>query len=72
MDSSIESLHVVGAGAYMVSLANGQTWREEGSDKMKFFRIGDDVRIEKGSLGSYQMWAGRIGRKNWVPVQRIQ
>jgi hypothetical protein len=72
MDSSIQNLHVVGAGAYMVSLANGQTWREQGSDKMKFFRIGDEVRIEKGSLGSYQMWTGRIGRKNWVPVQRIE
>ena len=72
MDSSIQDLHVVGAGAYMISLANGQVWREEGSKKMPYFRVGMDVRIEKGSLGSYQMWTEKIGRKNWVPVQRVQ
>ncbi len=72
MDSSIKDLHVVGAGAYIISLANGQVWREEGSKKMMYFRAGMDVRIEKGTLGSYQMWTEKIGRKNWVPVQRIQ
>ena len=30
MNSSIKELHVVGAGAYMISLENGQVWREEG------------------------------------------
>ena len=72
MNSSIKELHVVGAGAYMISLENGQVWREEGSEKMMYFGAGTDVRIEKASLGSYQMWTDKIGRKNWVPVQRVQ
>lgn len=71
--SSITGLRSVGSQTYAISLANGQVWRqEEASELAVFLRVGDDVRIEKGALGSYHLSTSRTGSKNWVRVTRIQ
>lgn len=71
--SSITALRKASSGTYTVSLANGQIWRqEESSQAAQFFRVGDDVRIEKAALGSYHMSTSSTGAKNWVRVTRIQ
>jgi hypothetical protein len=60
---------------YVFWLANGQMWREEGTQRSQivvFFRAGTDARIEKGALGSYQMSTTATGTKNWVLVTRIR
>jgi len=67
--SSITALRQVARATYAISLANGQIWRqEEASDLSVFFRVGDSVRIEKGSLGSYRLSTDTTGAKNWVRV----
>ena len=71
--SSIKAMRAVGPEAYAISLSNGQVWRqEEGSHVALFFHVGDNVRIEKGALGSYHMSTAATGSKNWVRVTRIQ
>jgi hypothetical protein len=71
--SNITALRAVGPNTYVISLSNGQVWRQEQASQVAlFFRIGDDVRIEKGTLGSYHMSTASTGAKNWVRVTRIQ
>jgi len=71
--SSITAMRTVGQQKYAISLANGQVWRqEEASPISLFFRVGDNVRIEKGTLGSYHMSTDTTGTKNWVRVTRVQ
>ncbi len=72
LSSSITRLSLIGPAVYDISLSNGQVWRQEGSHTTAFFRVGDDVRIKKGLLGSYQMSTAAAGAKNWVRVTRIQ
>jgi hypothetical protein len=70
--ASITALQQVRPRTYNISLSNGQVWRQEGMQIMAFFRVGDDIRIEKSALGTYRMSTERIGAKNWVDVTRIQ
>jgi hypothetical protein len=71
--SSIKALHVVRPQQYAITLANGQVWRQiEASDIALFLHVGDDVRIEKGTLGSYRLSTSSTGAKNWVRVTRVQ
>jgi hypothetical protein len=71
--SNITAMTEVAPKTYMISLSNGQVWREEEiSQVTAFFHIGDDVRIEKGTLGSYHMSTRSAGSKNWVRVTRVQ
>jgi hypothetical protein len=70
--SSITAVRQVRPKIFVISLANGQTWLQEGSQITIFFRAGDDARIDKGLLGSYRMSTARTGEKNWVRVTRVQ
>ena len=70
--SSITSVRVVAPKVFVISLANGQVWRQSGTQMTMFFRPGNDVRIEKGMLGDYRMSTTQTGAKNWVRVTRIQ
>ena len=72
LESSITGVSKDSRGIYMFSLANGQIWREEGSEVALFVRTGDPVRIKRASLGSYHMWTPGVGAKNWMYVRRIQ
>ena len=70
--SSITAVREVRPKTFLISLANGQVWRQDGSTITMFFRPGYDARIEKGALGSYHMSTSATGEKNWVLVTRIQ
>jgi hypothetical protein len=73
--SRITEMREVSPNVFVFWLANGQIWRHEGTERghpvIVFFRAGYDARIEKGSLGSYQMSTTATGAKNWVLVERI-
>jgi len=70
--STITDVHALGQSIYLISLANGQVWRQEGSSVTAFFRSGSEVKIEKAMLGSYQMSTPQTGTKNWVRVTRVR
>lgn len=71
--SSITGLRAVRPQQYAITLANGQVWRQtEASEIALFLHVGDDVRIEKGTLGSYRLSTSSTGTKNWVRVTRLQ
>ena len=70
--SSITAMKEVRPKLFIISLANGQVWRQEGTQITMFFRVGDDVRIEKHVLGAYHMSTKSTGEKNWVRVTRVQ
>jgi hypothetical protein len=71
--SSITAMRALGQNKYAFSLANGQVWRQEGAAQVTFFfRIGDQVRIERSTMGGYRLSTAAAGAKNWVHVIRIQ
>ena len=70
--SSIASIREVRPKLWIIVLANGQIWLQEGTQITVFFRAGYDVRIEKGLLGDYRMSSAQIGEKNMVKITRIQ
>jgi hypothetical protein len=71
--SSIASIREVRPKHWLIALANGQTWLQDGTQITMFFRPGYDVRIEKGLLeGEFHMSTTQTGAKNWVRVTRLQ
>ena len=73
MSSRITAMTEVGAKKYLISLENGQVWRQQESAQVaSFFHVGDDVLIRKGALGSYQLSSVSTGEKNWIPVMRMR
>jgi hypothetical protein len=73
--SRITSIEQVRPHVYVISLANGQVWLEQGTQRAQvgdFFRAGYDARIERGRFGSYRLSTTETGTKNWVSVSRIQ
>jgi hypothetical protein len=72
LQSKIAAVNTVGQKMYLISLANGQVWRQEGSQLPALFKVGSDVRIERGAFGSYHLSVAAFGDKNWVLVTRTQ
>jgi hypothetical protein len=71
--SSIASIRQVRPKLWLIVLANGQIWLQDGTQITMFFRAGYDVRIERGLLeGDYRMSTAQTGAKNWVKVTRVQ
>jgi hypothetical protein len=71
--STIASIREVRAKHWLIVLANGQTWLQDGTQITMFFRPGYDVRIEKGMFeGDFRMSTTQTGAKNWVKVSRVQ
>jgi hypothetical protein len=70
--SKISSIHEARPKLFIIVLANGQIWMQEGTQITMFFRPGYDVRIDKGLFGHYRMSTAQTGEKNWVTVTRIQ
>ena len=58
--SAIEALDFDGQGAFVITLQNGQVWRQTDAEvgaKVRF-RIGTTVTIKPGALSSYNLQAG--------------
>ena len=72
MESVITAIHEARPNLYIIVLANGQIWMQEGTQITYFFRVGYNAHIEKGYLGDYRMSTRETGEKNMVKVTRIQ
>jgi hypothetical protein len=70
--STITSIKQVRPKLFVIVLANGQIWMQDGTQITAFFRAGYDARIERGLLGDYRMSTTQTGEKNMVRVTRIQ
>jgi hypothetical protein len=71
--SSIASIRQVRPKLWLIVLANGQIWLQDGTQITMFFRAGYEVRIEKGLMeGEFRMWTPQTGEKNGVKVSRVQ
>lgn len=69
MVSGISAVGRDGYGKLMIQLENGQIWRQVESKRFPA-DVGDTVRIEHGSFGSYKMYIQ--GKKLWTRVRRQQ
>ncbi len=69
--STITSIKEVRPKLFIIVLANGQIWMQEGTQITSFFKAGFDARIEKGLLGDYRMATTQTGVQNMVRVTRI-
>jgi len=72
MESVITSIHEARPKLFIIVLANGQIWMQEGTQITAFFKIGYDAHIERGLFGDYRMSTHQTGDKNMVRVTRIQ
>ncbi|MBB3167417.1 hypothetical protein [Simiduia aestuariiviva] len=52
-----------------LTLANGHIWREKEASRFRY-KVGDQVRIEKGALSSNQLFLE--GRRGMVRVERVK
>lgn len=59
-----------GVSGFVVTLDNGQVWRQTEARTLPPVRVGDGVTIRKGALGSYRMTLER--QKRTVPVKRVK
>jgi hypothetical protein len=74
LHSRITSVQEVRPKVFVITLANGQVWVEEGTQRAQvgdFFRAGYNAQIERGRFGSYRLSTAETGTKNWVSVRRI-
>jgi hypothetical protein len=72
LESVITSIHEARPKVFIIALANGQIWRQEGTQITSFFRVGFVAHIERGVFGEYRMSTHQTGEKNMVQVTRIQ
>jgi hypothetical protein len=67
--SSVAAFSRGGDGRFVVTLENGQIWREIAPNEAVRLQMGDMVRIERGSLGSFLLVAPN---KRSTKVSRIK
>ncbi|MEN9704514.1 MAG: hypothetical protein RLZZ393_393 [Pseudomonadota bacterium] len=68
----ITALQTTGSGMAVVTLDNGQQWRQQESVAYFPLAIGDTVRIEKGALGSFRLTRVEEGWKTFMRVSRTK
>lgn len=56
---------------YRVTLDNGQVWQTQEWRSMFVLKVGDTVRIDKGTMGGYRM-ARVVNGKDTLPVRAIR
>lgn len=57
-------------GNFLLTLDNGQTWREIEYDKYTRYAVGDSVEISRGRLGTYDLVSQATGHRN--KVRRVE
>ena len=72
MHARISGNRSVGPNIWLITLDNGQVWRQDGSPTTMFFKAGDNVTLEKGTLGQYRMTSASLKSKNWLQVTRVK
>jgi hypothetical protein len=59
-------------GTWVISLDNGQVWRQQEVGLPFPLRTGETVRIDKGVLGSYMLTRVVEGWTRWIRVTRVK
>jgi len=72
MTARIDSIRTTLTGLYVVTLDNGQVWRQQESEVDFPLEAGETVRIDKGAMGSYRLHPVREGWKRWIRVTRTK
>jgi hypothetical protein len=72
MTARIDSLRKNASDLYVVTLDNGQVWRQLEAEVDFQLGVGDTVRIDRGAMGSYRLKPVREGWKRWIRVSRMQ
>ena len=67
LSATVAKLQKSGNGKIVVTLDNGQTWRQSDSTDLRL-RTGDEIRIRRALLGSYMMQ--KVGSKRSMRVKR--
>jgi Lon protease-like protein len=68
----ITALQTTGSGMAVITLDNGQQWRQQESVAYFPLAIGDTVRVEKGALGSFRLTRVEEGWKTFMRVSRTK
>jgi hypothetical protein len=72
MTARIDSIKSTLQGLYVVSLDNGQVWRQQEYEADFPLEAGETIRIDKGAMGSYKLKPVREGWKRWIRVTRTK
>jgi hypothetical protein len=67
--SRVTTAQLTGAGLYVISLENGQVWRQEEAVSFRI-RSGDTAEIKAGALGAFYL--RRNGKGRAVRVTRVE
>ncbi len=70
ISNRIGKIETAGHGARILTLENGQVWRQVGSSSQPRLKPGDTVNIEKGALGSFIL--KKQGSNRSLRVKRIK
>ena len=68
--SAIVRIRKLSRGNYLLTLDNGQRWREIEYDKYTRYAVGDRVEIRRGRLGTYDLISQATGHRN--KVRRVE
>jgi hypothetical protein len=72
LTSKVTGLRPVDVGISLITLENGQVWRQQEPARDFYANVGDTVRIEKGVLGSFRLVKEGRGGGRWVRVARLK
>ena len=72
LTARITAIRSVDATASIVTLDNGQVWRNEDPRRSGFLKEGAAVTIRKGSFGSYRLTLDGGDSRNWISVIRVR
>ena len=70
LEAKVTSARQTRPELFRLSLDNGQVWQQQDVSSLFHVEVGDTVRIEKGSMGSYRM--ARADGSGWVRVTRVE
>ena len=72
LTARIDSLRTTAEGLAIVTLDNGQVWRQIESEGDYPLAVGNTVRIDRAALGSYRLTLVKEGWKRWLRVTRTK
>jgi hypothetical protein len=70
LEAKVTALREMRPELFKLTLDNGQVWQQQDVSTLFHVEVGDGVRIERGSMGSYRM--AKVGGSGWVRVTRVE
>ncbi len=72
LTAAVTKLREERLGIYLITLDNGQIWRQQEMTTNFLLHVGETVRIDRGALGSYMLKPIVEGRSGWIRVTRVK